>query len=125
MAETYLVSKNFLKGIHQKFESEMEEKSNEDLRKPNFVLAIKSGNAVVGGSQSQPQQQQTASSGKPKGKGKAAAKVVVEEDSGALAPLEVVFIDKPALLKHVKTILADDANDDLVEAFVEHLLRFY
>lgn len=103
----------------------MEEKSNEDLRKPNFVLAIKSGNAVVGGSQSQPQQQQTASSGKSKGKGKAAAKVVVEEDSGALAPLEVVFIDKPALLKHVKTILADDANDDLVEAFVEHLLRFY
>lgn len=124
-AETFLVLKSFLSKLNKNLEAEMEEKSGEDLRKPNYVLAIKSENAVasnggVGGTGAT-SGSNSVSGGKSKGKSKSKA-AVVEEDS-SLAPLEIQFIDRSGLLKHLKSSL-NEANDDLVDSLVDHLLRF-
>ena len=51
MADSYLVSKKFLKAVGTKFQSKMEENSEADLKKPNYVLAFRTEHAIVGGSQ--------------------------------------------------------------------------
>ena len=49
MAESYLVSKKFLKALSTKFQEKMEENAEVDLKKPNYVLAFRTEHAIIGG----------------------------------------------------------------------------
>ena len=48
MSNTYLLTKKFLKELSTKFQAKMEGKADEDLRKPNYVLAFRTEHAVIG-----------------------------------------------------------------------------
>jgi UTP:GlnB (protein PII) uridylyltransferase len=122
VAETYLVAKSFLKTVNKKFETKMEEKAGDDLKKPNYVLAIKNESAIVGGSSSSSQSAQANFSTKSKaGKSKKSAPVAASTNDEETT-LEIQFIDRANLVKELKLIITD-ANDDLVEALIEHLLK--
>jgi hypothetical protein len=47
MCETYLVNKTFLKNFNTKMTTQMETKSDDDLKKPNYVLAFRTQHAIV------------------------------------------------------------------------------
>lgn len=47
MCETYLVSKVFLKNFNSKMVTQMEIKADDDLKKPNYVLAFRTQHAIV------------------------------------------------------------------------------
>ncbi|CAF0946717.1 unnamed protein product [Brachionus calyciflorus] len=114
MAETYLLSKNFMDKIKTKFYDQMEEKSKDDLTKPNYVLAIKSENVVVGSFDGKSTSGSTKSA---KSKSKKGAQV----ESENLA-VEITFIDKTNLIKELKS-LVEDINDDLLDSLVEQFLK--
>ncbi len=123
MAETYLVSKAFLKTLQSKFHAKMEEKAVEDLKKKNYVLAIRTEHAVVGGFSSSNSTAQNNNSAPAKGgsksaRGKKAAAVETHDES----MIEIVFIDKSGLVKELKAMVKE-INDDILDAFVEHFLR--
>lgn len=99
----------------------MEEKSNDDLRRPNYVLAIKTENAVAGGVSSNFGATIPLTSSKSKGKSKM-KETMIEED-GVISPLEIQFLDRSGLLKQLKSDLKD-AQNDLIESLAEHLLRY-
>jgi hypothetical protein len=47
MSESYLVSKVFMKNFNTKMTAQMETKADDDLKKPNYVLAFRTQHAVV------------------------------------------------------------------------------
>jgi len=119
MAETYLVSKNFLKNLNEKLQAQMESKSEEDFKKPNFVFAVKSQKIVVGnliGTTSN--QNDTKSNTKTKSKKTSAA----NDSSVESNQLEVVFMDKTQLINQLK-VLVKELSDDLIDPLVEHFLK--
>jgi hypothetical protein len=124
LAETYLVSKTFLKTLQSKFQAKMEEKSHEDLKKRNYVLAIRTEHAVAGGfssgSSTNSNATTTAGKGSKSAKGKKAAAVVADTHDESM--IEIVFIDKTSLINELKAMIKE-INDDLLDAFVEHFLR--
>lgn len=117
MAETYLVGKNFMKTLNAKFQAKMEEKANDDLKKPNYVLAIKTENVFIGGSGAQPSSSTSSKSSKSKSKKGATSE---QSDSSAI---EITFIDKTSLVKELKFQIKD-LNDDLLDSLVEHFLKY-
>ena len=114
MAETYLVSKNFIKKLQTKFQDRMEEKSKDDLTKPNFVLAIKSENVVIGSLDGKTTSSSANKTGKSKSK-----KGTQETENVAM---EITFIDKANLVKDLKSEI-EDLNDDLLDSLVEFFLK--
>lgn len=121
LKDTYLVTISFLNILNQKFQTSMEEKANDDLRRPNYVLAIKSENAVAGGISSNLGATIPLTSSKSKGKSK--IKETMIEEEGVISPLEIQFLDRSGLLKQLKSDLKD-AENDLIESLAEHLLRY-
>ena len=126
MSETYLVKKDFLKTLGTKLSSKMEEKAIEDLKKPNFVLAIRTEHAVVsmGAGASSSEAGSKASGGKAAktgcgkaSKGKSTAQVTSDETM-----LEINFIDKAGLIRELSSLVKDLA-DDLHEPMVEYFLK--
>lgn len=125
MSETYLVKKDFLKTLGTKLSSKMEEKAVDDLKKPNFVLAIRTEHAVVsmGAGSSSNEAGSKASGGKAAksggkaGKGKSAAQETADETM-----LEINFIDKADLIREL-TSLVKDLAEDLHEPMVEYFLK--
>lgn len=113
MADSYLVSKNFIKDLQNKFQDQMESKSKEDLAKKNIVLGIKSENLIVGSLDGKP----VISSKSSKSKSK---KSVQESDSIAV---EIVFIDKNNLINQLKLLVNEDINDDLMDSLIEYFLK--
>lgn len=123
MADTYLVAKSFLKSLNEKFDGKMEEKSADDLKKPNFVLAIKSDKAVVaghGGASTNDSTQTSSKQTKKSKKGAAASAATTADDQDSL--FEVQFIDKAGLNKELKSAITE-VNDDLVDSLIEHMLK--
>jgi hypothetical protein len=133
MADIYLVSRAFLKDLNTKLQANMEEKSRVDLKKANYVLAIKTDRAVLGNYSSSSGGVSTSSgvsssTKQNKSKGKkssssaannaASSEINVDEDL-----LEIVYIDKTTLIKELKS-LAKDISDDLLEALIEHYLKY-
>ena len=125
MSETYLVKKDFLKTLGTKLSSKMEEKAVEDLKKPNFVLAIRTEHAVVsmgvgsssGDAGSKSGGGKAAKSAGKSGKGKSAAQEAADETM-----LEINFIDKAGLIREL-TSLVKDLAEDLHEPMVEYYLK--
>lgn len=118
-----MVSKSFLQKQIKAFEIEMEEKSSDDLRKPNYVLAIRSDNVVIGGIQSFAAAKNSTSTGSiSKSKSKAKNKTISEKDV-TNPSLEIQFIDRPQLFRRLKHSL-NEISDTLVELLVEHLIKY-
>lgn len=117
MAENYLVSKVFLKSINVKFTEKMELKATDDLKKPNYVLALRTEHAVIAGNQSTSTGAPAVKQAKSKGKKTTATVDLTEENF-----LEISFIDRIVLEKELKTMIKE-FNDDLIEPFVEYFLK--
>ena len=117
MAENHLVSKAFLKSLSAKFAEKMELKATDDLKKPNYVLALRTEHAVVAGNHSTSIAAPAAKQGKSKGKKVAAAADLPEENF-----LEISFTDASLLGKELKTMIKE-FSDDLIEPFVEYFLK--
>jgi hypothetical protein len=118
MAETYLVSKIFLKNLNEKLQTQMESKSEEDFKKPNFVLAVKNQKIVIGNITGAASSQNETKQTKVKSK-KASA---VNESSVESNQLEVVFMDKNQLIDQLK-VLVKELADDLIDPLVENFLK--
>ena len=99
----------------------MEEKSQEDLRKRNYVLAFRTEHAVCGGyssgSSTTTSSSVTGKTGKTGKSKKAAAVETVDENM-----IEITFIDKASLIRELK-VMIKEVNDDLVDALVEYYLK--
>lgn len=118
MSETYLVSKSFLKSLQAKFQAKMEEKSKEELKRRNVVLAFKTDHAIIGGGSSNSTTTSAPTKGgKSKGKKGASSEPVVDESL-----IEILFLDRSGLVKELKSMV-EEIEDDLVESLVEHLLK--
>jgi hypothetical protein len=121
MAESYLISKKFLKALSSKFQSKMEESSEVDLKKQNYVLAFRTEHAVVGGNtSSQPQASSSSSSKSTKSKGK---KVAAAAESNDEMLVEITFINKQSLINELKSLITNEITDDLLSSLVEYFLK--
>lgn len=118
MAETYLVSKIFLKNLNEKLQTQMESKSEEDFKKPNFVLAVKNQKIVIGNITGAASSQNETKQTKVKSKKASAA----NEPSVESNQLEVVFMDKNQLINQLK-VLVNELPDDLIDPLVENFLK--
>lgn len=116
MAETYLVSKNFLKNLNEKLQTQMESKSEEDFKKPNFVLAVKNQKVLIGNLTGAASNQNETKQAKSKSK-KASA-----TNESSVDQLEVVFMDKTQLINQLKT-LVNELPDDIIDPLVENFLK--
>ena len=121
MSETYLVKKEFLRTLGTKFSAKMEEKALEDLKKPNFVLAIRTEHAVVsmgaGASEGSKASSSKAAKGGKGAKGKTTAQETTDENM-----LEINFNDKAGLVKELKSSVKD-LPEDLNEPMIEYFLK--
>lgn len=113
MAETYLISKNFIKVLQNKFQEKMELKSKDDLTKKNIVLSIKSETLIVGSLDGKPVNSSKGSKSK--------SKKSLQENDNIL--VEIIFIDKNELMVQLKSLVGDDINDDLLDSLVEYFLK--
>ncbi len=124
MADTYLVSKTFLKTLQTKFQTKMEDKAVEDLKKKNCVLAIRTEHAFVGGFSSGSTSTNSNSApakGSKSVRGKKEKAAVETHDESMI---EIVFIDKSGLTQELKDAVKDEINDDILDSLIEHFLRY-
>lgn len=126
MSETFLVKKEFLKTLGGKIAAKMEEKAQEDLKRPNFVLAIRTEHAVVsmgaGSSSGDSGSKASAGKGAKSGGGKAGKGKSAAADSSDDLMLEINFIDKAGLIRELSALVKDLA-EDLHEPMVEYFLK--
>jgi hypothetical protein len=115
MAENYLVRKQFLQELNSKFQVKMEEKAEEDLKKPSVVLAYRSERAIIAGTQNMASNQNNSKQTKSKSK-----KVISNDQNENL--IEISFIEKTSLIKELKSII-NDLDNELVEPLIEYFLR--
>ena len=120
MSESYLISKKFLKALSSKFQSKMEESSEADLKKKDYILAFRTEHAVVGGSQSG-QVATSSNTGTKSAKSKGKKPVAVETNDETL--VEITFIDKSSLINELKSLITNEITDDLLDSLVEHFLK--
>lgn len=113
MAENYLIKKSFLQDLQTKFQARMEQKAEEDLKKPNIVLAFRSEQAVIAGNQSS---QTAAKPTKSKGKKSAASEPTGDNF------IEISFIDRANLIKELKSLI-NELDEELIEPLVEYFLK--
>jgi F0F1-type ATP synthase gamma subunit len=123
MADIYLISKPFLQDINNKLQAKMEEKSQNDLKKANYVLAIKSDRAIIGNYNSNVSSSINNSSNLKQNKSKG-KKTAINEVSNDEDLLEIIFMDKTTLVKELKEI-SKDISGDLLDALVEHFLKYF
>jgi hypothetical protein len=118
MADTFLVSKDFLKNLNEKLQNQMESKSEEDFKRPNFVLAVKHQKIVIGNLTGVASNQNETKQSKSKSKKVLpAAESLVDSNQ-----LEVVFMDQTQLINQLKT-LVKEMPDDLIDPLVENFLK--
>ena len=117
LAEKYLISNSFMKKLGLKFQVMMEAKSKEDLKQPIILIAFRTENAVLAGSESIPTNQQSEKKTKGKGKKNKAADESKQSDD----IVRISFIDKVNLEKELSSMI-NDLSDDLLESLVENFL---
>ena len=119
LAGKYLISNSFMKKLGMKFQEMMEAKSEEDLkqRNPSILVAFRTDNAVLAGSESIPTNQQSEKKTKGKGKKNKAADESKQSDD----IVRISFIDKVNLEKELSSMI-NDLSDDLLESLVENFL---
>jgi hypothetical protein len=120
MADSHLVKKEFLNKLKNKFQKEMETKAEEDLKDPNIILAIRTENAVIGGSESSKLSTATTTSKSKKGKKSSASTKQTNDDS--LSSVEITFIDKKSLIKLLEESVKE-LDEDLIEPLVDYFLK--
>lgn len=117
MSESYLISKKLLKALGSKFQSKMEESSEVDLKKKNYILAFRTEHAVVGGNQAQVSSITGTKSNKSKGK----KGVTTESTEETL--LEITFIDKSGLTNELKSLITNEITEELLNSLVEYFQK--